>query len=203
MPYKDPEIRRMRDRASKAAHKEERRVYDRLRQPAYRQANLEKMRAKDRAYNASHKEQKRIYNRAYRLAHFDKLRRDNQRYQRENLDKLLSYNRAYNKAHPEIMRVAHARYIARKYHAAINDLTPAQWREIKDHYGHCCVYCEKPMQRLSMDHITPISKGGNHTLHNVVPACKSCNSTKGLGPPLIPVQPLLLTIAAAKPKKKH
>jgi 5-methylcytosine-specific restriction endonuclease McrA len=59
-------------------------------------------------------------------------------------------------------------------------------------YGHCCVYCGRKMQRLTQDHITPLSRGGNHTKSNIVPACRSCNSKKGTGEPLVPVQPMLL-----------
>jgi len=30
-----------------------------------------------------------------------------------------------------------------------------------------------------MDHVIPLSKGGKHLPSNVVPACASCNSSKG------------------------
>lgn len=37
-------------------------------------------------------------------------------------------------------------------------------------------------------------------LHNIVPACQSCNSKKGRKAPLCPVQPLLLTLAPEETK---
>jgi hypothetical protein len=40
-----------------------------------------------------------------------------------------------------------------------------------------------------------ITQQGSHTLWNVVPACKPCNTSKGAGAILSPIQPLLLTIA--------
>jgi 5-methylcytosine-specific restriction endonuclease McrA len=83
----------------------------------------------------------------------------------------------------------------------LNDLSVAQWREIKVAYGHRCVYCGRKMQHLTQDHITPLSKGGSHTAPNVVPACLSCNSKKRARAPLVPVQPLLLTIAPCAPIK--
>ena len=109
--------------------------------------------------------------------------------------------RAYIQAHPDKYRAYCVSRRARKNGADINDLTGAQWQEIKAAYGHRCVYCGRKMQRLTMDHIIPLSKGGNHTVQNVVPACSSCNKRKHAGPPPIPVQPLLLTIEPSGPKK--
>lgn len=67
---------------------------------------------------------------------------------------------------------------ARRVAAAANDLTPEQWEEIELAWG-CCAYCgsvEGPLQR---DCVLPISRGGRYTVSNVVPACRSCNASKG------------------------
>lgn len=40
-----------------------------------------------------------------------------------------------------------------------------------------CAYCSN--QATTWDHIVPISKGGRTSPDNVVPACASCNSSKG------------------------
>ena len=58
------------------------------------------------------------------------------------------------------------------------------------------------MKRLTMDHITPISKGGAHTASNIVPACQSCNSKKNNRAPLKPVQPILEGLKLVPKKKK-
>ena len=78
----------------------------------------------------------------------------------------------------------------------INDLTAEQWAIILAAFKHCCAYCgksEKQLEKaLEQDHVTPLSKGGSHTASNIVPACRSCNAKKSTGPPLVPVQPILL-----------
>jgi 5-methylcytosine-specific restriction endonuclease McrA len=137
-------------------------------------------------YYHSHAESKRLSARQYAKHHRATIRR------KENI----SYH-----AHPEHFKAKFDRHRARKAGAPISDLTAAQWREILAAYGHRCVYCGDKKQRLTKDHIIPLSKGGNHSVDNVVPACRSCNSRKQAGPPLTPVQPLLLTIAPSKKKK--
>lgn len=45
-----------------------------------------------------------------------------------------------------------------------------------------CYYCGARLDSetsYTIDHIVPQSRGGLHSLENVVPACKSCNSAKG------------------------
>lgn len=44
--------------------------------------------------------------------------------------------------------------------------------------GHACVYCGST-ENLTLDHVTPKSKGGRDSWDNLVTACKPCNSKKG------------------------
>lgn len=60
----------------------------------------------------------------------------------------------------------------------IYDFTPDQWQQTLEDYGYHCAYCGGSDDNLTQDHVIPISKGGNHTASNIVPACKSCNSKK-------------------------
>jgi 5-methylcytosine-specific restriction endonuclease McrA len=107
-------------------------------------------------------------------------------------------------AHPEKAHEYRGRRRARKAAAPVNDFTAAQWKELQEAFDHRCAYCGKRAKgRLTRDHIVPLSKGGPHTLSNIVPACSSCNSRKNVKPPLKPVQPLLLTLAPAKKEKKR
>lgn len=82
---------------------------------------------------------------------------------------------------------------ARLAGAPINDFTGQQWITVQAFFDHRCVYCNRKFKgRLTQDHIVPLSKGGSHTASNIVPACKSCNCKKNVGPPLRPVQPMML-----------
>jgi 5-methylcytosine-specific restriction endonuclease McrA len=89
-----------------------------------------------------------------------------------NRDRVRGLNQKWNTEHPEHHR--------RRYDALKNsDFSFEQWLDILDQFGHCCVYCGRGDKKLTMDHVIPISKGGEHSKENVVPACRSCNSKKG------------------------
>lgn len=59
------------------------------------------------------------------------------------------------------------------------DFTAAQWIAMRIAYDGRCAYCGVTPDVLTQDHIIPLSKGGNHTADNIVPACQPCNSRKG------------------------
>lgn len=75
--------------------------------------------------------------------------------------------------------------------APVVDFTRKQWEYLKIMYKQCCAYCGKKQKSLTQDHIIPLSKGGSHTMSNIVPACRSCNSKKRTGPPLTQLQTIL------------
>jgi len=62
---------------------------------------------------------------------------------------------------------------------AVSTLTAAEWQEILVQYDFRCAYCGK-QKPITQDHIIPLTKDGNHTRDNVIPACKLCNSKKGV-----------------------
>lgn len=43
--------------------------------------------------------------------------------------------------------------------------------------GYKCVYCGS-FSDLTIDHVTPVSRGGTNSLSNLATACRSCNSSK-------------------------
>lgn len=55
-------------------------------------------------------------------------------------------------------------------------------REVKDYvyskYGRKCLCCGS-IEKLSLDHVIPIQKGGLDIVENLQPLCLSCNSKKG------------------------
>jgi 5-methylcytosine-specific restriction endonuclease McrA len=71
---------------------------------------------------------------------------------------------------------------ARLRDAASPGVTLDEWRAIcaahTDKAGRvCCAYCGRPC-KATVDHVVPISRGGRDEAANVLPACKTCNSSK-------------------------
>jgi 5-methylcytosine-specific restriction endonuclease McrA len=165
--------------AKGAIYRKSKAEYERERHRRYRAENRQVIRKKGQEYYASHREERA----AYAAAHAER---------KKHVYKI------YRRTHPEIFAYLAKRRRARKAQAPINDLTVAQWQEIKAAYRFRCVYCGKKPSVLTQDHITPLSKNGSHTASNIVPACQSCNSKKKANAPLVAVQPLFLTVAPSK-----
>ena len=51
---------------------------------------------------------------------------------------------------------------------------------------------DRLLAKLEQEHVIPLSKGGALTLHNIVPACRSCNSKKGVNSPNTSINLILL-----------
>lgn len=51
------------------------------------------------------------------------------------------------------------------------------WLRSVDRHRGCCAYCgdKKP---LTVEHVVPLSRGGRHSVGNIIPVCFSCNSSK-------------------------
>jgi len=62
------------------------------------------------------------------------------------------------------------------------EFTHQEWKECVIFFAGECAYCggtPRKGQRLTRDHLDPVSKGGATTQDNIVPACMTCNCSKG------------------------
>ena len=74
-------------------------------------------------------------------------------------------------------RARAARRRKRRMDRVEHDLSVEQWAALQTAWAGCA-YCgavDKPLQR---DCVLPLSRGGRYTLENIVPACRSCNTSK-------------------------
>ena len=56
-------------------------------------------------------------------------------------------------------------------------------RQIRDHFGDCCAYCRTAefltAMTFEIEHIVPLSVGGETVFENLCFACPTCNRYKG------------------------
>jgi len=71
-----------------------------------------------------------------------------------------------------------ARRRRRRVASVVNDLAASEWEALTEAWGGCA-YCGATDAPLQRDCVLPIGRGGRYTLTNVVPACGSCNASKG------------------------
>jgi hypothetical protein len=57
------------------------------------------------------------------------------------------------------------------------DIDPKILKKKFKRLGNSCVYCNAK-EKITVDHVVPVSRGGVHALRNLVPACAKCNSSK-------------------------
>lgn len=62
------------------------------------------------------------------------------------------------------------------------NFTHQDWKSCLIYFGGACAYCgstPRKGQRLTKDHLVSVSQNGRTVPENIVPACQSCNSSKG------------------------
>lgn len=64
-----------------------------------------------------------------------------------------------------------------KRHDGIQELTQQEWEMCQAYFGHKCCYCGG-VGELTKDHLLALKNGGRMEVLNIVPACRSCNSSK-------------------------
>src|SRR4051812_21079305 len=74
-------------------------------------------------------------------------------------------------------RARAARRRQRRMDRVDHDLTDEQWTRLKGAWGGCA-YCGATDRPLQRDCVLALSRGGRYTLGNIVPACRSCNTSK-------------------------
>jgi len=112
----------------------------------------------------------------------DKISIQTKQYRENNKEKEVKRHRKYRKSGKGKACIQRGHITRRiKEKEIINTLTSDEWLDILKEYDYRCVYCGCNFDENTLptrDHIIPISKGGNNTKENIVPACQSCNSKK-------------------------
>jgi 5-methylcytosine-specific restriction endonuclease McrA len=145
---------------------------------------------KEGTYYARHRDERLAYAKAYResrrgpdwrpfRAKFATKAEADAAYRAQHRSYFREKVRAWRQAH----RDEESRRADARRRAFVRAHTEAEWAALKEQHDFRCAYCGCRPERLTRDHVIPISRHPDRTtvdrIDNIVPACWSCNSAKG------------------------
>jgi hypothetical protein len=142
----------------------------------YRENNKEKIKIYKKEYELINKEYIREYKKRYREENKEKIAKQQKEYYKKNKIERFNYLKRWYKDNPDKKRMYSQRREALKKNVASN-LNIEQWEAIKKKFNYRCAYCGGE-NKLEQEHFIPLHKGGEYTINNIIPACKSCNCSK-------------------------
>lgn len=137
------------------------RVLHRIKEKYKENPEIVKKRARD--WNVNNKEKKVEKSHKWYLDNTERTKKNVVIWQKNNPEKL--------KAHRRNRR-------AREKGSGLK-ISSKQWEILLEQYECRCLRCGKVGIKLTMDHVLPLSLGGEHRIENIQPLCKPCNSAKG------------------------
>lgn len=139
-----------------------------------RQNNREQVRAFKNAWNQAHPEKARARTRAWVAANPEKKRANNIAWEKANREKMRAKERKWAANNPQ--KVAE-KNLRRQGRVLAKGIFRINKKEVEKLLSMPCFYCGEAKNQ-TLDHVIPVSRGGAHSIGNLVTACKSCNSSK-------------------------
>ncbi len=176
----DPETAKALDRARYLKDREKRL----LTSNNYRNKNSEKIKKRKQEYRAKKKEQLAIKHKNYYKENKAALLEKQKLYYQQHKTEIANYKKQYNKTEKGRCSIKNGRhaYRSRKLSTCDCTITAKALAELMVLQQYCCFYCNTPLdlkdRNTHLDHYIPLSKGGAHSISNVVWSCAACNLTK-------------------------
>jgi len=153
-------------------HKEHKAEYDKQYRIKTETHRLEYM----KIYRENHKEKMKKYSKEYWNKNKEQIRERIKKWTEKHYDRRVTLIRLWQINNNERCRIAWQKSAAKRKQLP-STLTIYQWESIKRYFGNSCAYCGS-RENLQQDHFIPLSKGGEYTHNNIVPACEKCNTSK-------------------------
>jgi 5-methylcytosine-specific restriction endonuclease McrA len=90
--------------------------------------------------------------------------------------KEIEAKRKWRSKNPDKVRIENHK--RRSLEAEANgSFTAAEWHLVLWLFNFQCAYCGST-EKITIDHVVPLARGGSNYIENIVPACLSCNCRK-------------------------
>lgn len=122
------------------------------------------------------------YSVEYKKKHPEKQKQWARDWYKKHREKYREWGEKFRRDNPEYMKEKGKEYFHNR-RSRLNGLPDGfskdDWKNTLDTFGGLCGYCGREVERLARDHFIPVLLNGGYILGNIVPACRSCNSSKG------------------------
>jgi hypothetical protein len=146
----------------------------------WRQRNPKQVKETARQWQLAHPEKGREAAKRWSAAHPEQDRAKKKEWADANLERRRELKRRWHEANPDANRLTVARRRAlRLGNPGSVGVRGSDWTSLVCRYGGRCAYCGVALDKIYMDHVIPLVKGGRDAIGNVLPACFKCNMSKG------------------------
>lgn len=142
----------------------------------YRENNREKIKDYDKRYRAKYKDEIKLKRQIRHKNNPEKYSIMRKKYNSTHKEKVRAICQNWWKEHKGMRAIYRQKYLSQKKQLEAT-LTKEQWEQIKIDFNYSCAYCGKELP-LEQEHFIALSKSGEFTTNNIIPACRSCNASK-------------------------
>lgn len=142
---------------------------------AHYELNRDAKQAYNQNYHVVNKDRLLEHKRLKRLNNLEAERKRQRDWARNNKDKVNATARRHYAKNPESIQKHHAARRAKRLGNKTFYISKSEW---KNFYLNECFYCKLKKEQMTVEHLIPISRGGDHSIGNLTTLCLSCNSSK-------------------------
>lgn len=152
----------------------------------YREKNKEILNKRSKEYQNKykykHKQDKEYYKKYYEK-NKQKISERIKKYHIDNKERMELKQKIYKKTESAKISIKNTR-MKRRTITKTGDVTTQQLQELYEN-SKFCYWCNTNLKnkKIHLDHYIPLSKGGEHTLSNLVVSCPHCNLSKNAKDP--------------------
>lgn len=143
----------------------------------YNAAHPEKARESHKKWVERNLEKDRARKKKWREEHIEHVIQNNKDWYVANAKRVFDNVKRWQKENPDRTTIYRARRRANKRGAG-GKITIQEWKDLCNKYGNKCLCCGRTDVKLTLDHVIPLKMGGENTIGNSQPLCRSCNSKK-------------------------
>ncbi len=169
------------DRKRRADWGARNREYISRRNAEYRRENREQILEQKRKHYWDNRDRLAAEHREWYFSNRDREVQKKRQFYTDNRDPCLRMkHESYVRTKPQVYLRRHVEKQRRRSVLAqcSGSYTVSEWTQLLDYFGHQCLCCGSD-QRISADHVIPLSCGGSNDLDNIQPLCVKCNASKG------------------------